>query len=227
RAVLLDEGIRTRHGARALHHRRDRARAQGADRGRQRRGQRQHLPGLPAGPEDRRVTAAAPALLVVDDDQVARELLAETLGREGCRVRVAGGGEEALRLAGAEPFDMALVDLRMPDVDGLAVLKKLARIQPDLPVVILTAFATIETAIQAVNAGAFDYLSKPFRMEEIKIVVRRTLDARRLARGPGRPPGTARSGGRAGASGGGSANPTRWWRSTSSSRGWRRSTRRC
>jgi two-component system response regulator AtoC len=128
------------------------------------------------------VTAAAPVLLVVDDDQVARELLAETLAREGYRVRVAGGGEEALRLAGAEPFDMALVDLRMPDLDGLGVLKQLAMIQPDLPVVILTAFATIETAIEAVNAGAFDYLSKPFRMEEIKIVVRRTLDARRLAR---------------------------------------------
>jgi DNA-binding NtrC family response regulator len=128
------------------------------------------------------VTAASPLLLIVDDDRVARELLAETLGREGYRVRVAGGGEEALRLAGAEPFDMALVDLRMPDVDGLAVLKQLAMIQPDLPVVILTAFATIETAIAAVNAGAFDYLSKPFRMEEIKIVVRRTLDARRLAR---------------------------------------------
>ena len=128
------------------------------------------------------MTAAAPVLLVVDDDQVARELLAETLAREGYRVRVAGGGEEALRLAGAEPFDMALVDLRMPDLDGLGVLKQLAMIQPDLPVVILTAFATIETAIEAVNAGAFDYLSKPFRMEEIKIVVRRTLDARRLAR---------------------------------------------
>ncbi len=128
------------------------------------------------------MTAASPLLLIVDDDQVARELLAEMLGREGYHVRVAGGGEEALRLAGAEPFDMALVDLRMPDVDGLAVLKQLAMIQPDLPVVILTAFATIETAIAAVSAGAFDYLSKPFRMEEIKIVVRRTLDARRLAR---------------------------------------------
>ena len=128
------------------------------------------------------MTAATPVLLVVDDDQVARELLAETLSREGYRVRVAGGGEEALRLAGAEPFDMALVDLRMPDLDGLGVLKRLAMIQPDLPVVILTAFATVETAIEAVNAGAFDYLSKPFRMEEIKIVVRRTLDARRLAR---------------------------------------------
>ena len=113
------------------------------------------------------MTAATPVLLVADDDQVARELLAETLSREGYRVRVAGGGQEALRLAGAEPFDMALVDLRMPDLDGLGVLKQLATIQPGLPVVILTAFATVETAIEAVNAGAFDYLSKPFRMEEV------------------------------------------------------------
>ncbi len=122
------------------------------------------------------------ALLIADDDQVARELLAEALGHEGYRVRVAAGGEECVRLAEAEPYDMALVDLRMPDLDGLAVLKRLAASQPDLPVVILTAFATIETAIEAVNAGAYDYLSKPFRMEEIKVVVRRTLEARRLAR---------------------------------------------
>src|SRR4029450_3229772 len=136
-----------------------RARAQGADRARQRRGQRQHLPRVPAGPEEPGVTAATPVLLVVDDDQVARELLAETLAREGYRVRVADGGEEALRLAGAEPFDMALVDLRMPDLDGLGVLKQLAMIQPDLPVVILTAFATVETAIEAVNPAAYDSLS--------------------------------------------------------------------
>ena len=123
-----------------------------------------------------------PALLVADDDQVARELLAEALGREGYRVRVAASGEECVRLAEAEPYDMALVDLRMPELDGLGVLKRLSLVQPDLPVVILTAFAAIETAIEAVNAGAYDYLSKPFRMEEIKVVVRRTLEARRLAR---------------------------------------------
>jgi DNA-binding NtrC family response regulator len=128
------------------------------------------------------VTATAAALLVADDDQVARELLAEALSREGYRVRVAAGGAECVRLAQAEPFDVALVDLRMPGLDGLQVLERLAVIQPDLPVVILTAFASIETAIKAVNAGAYDYLSKPFRMEEIKVVVRRTLEARRLAR---------------------------------------------
>ncbi|MBI4254938.1 MAG: sigma-54-dependent Fis family transcriptional regulator [Candidatus Rokubacteria bacterium] len=126
--------------------------------------------------------SATPALLVADDDQVARELLAEVLRREGYRVRIAAGGVDCLRLAEAEPFDVALVDLRMPDLDGLGVLKRLGAIQPGLPVVILTAFASIETAIEAVRAGAYDYLSKPFRMEEIKVVVRRTLEARRLAR---------------------------------------------
>ena len=125
-----------------------------------------------------------PSLLVADDDQVARELLGEALGREGYRVSVVASGEECVRLAESEPFDLALVDLRMPGLDGLDVLKRLAAIQPNLPVVILTAFAAIDTAIEAVNAGAFDYLSKPFRMEEIKIVVRRTLAARRHTSAP-------------------------------------------
>jgi two-component system, NtrC family, response regulator AtoC len=121
-----------------------------------------------------------PSLLVADDDQVARELLGEALGREGYRVSLVASGEECVRLAETEAFDAALVDLRMPGLDGLGVLKRLAAIQPGLPVVILTAFASIDTAIEAVNAGASDYLSKPFRMEEIKVVVRRTLSARRL-----------------------------------------------
>ncbi|MGH7278508.1 MAG: sigma-54-dependent transcriptional regulator [Candidatus Rokuibacteriota bacterium] len=124
----------------------------------------------------------APIVLVADDDPVARDLLVEVLEREGYRVRAAGGGQESLRLAEQEPFDLALIDLRMPDVDGLAVLKQLTAVQPDLPVLILTAFATIDTAIEAINAGACDYLSKPFRMEEIRLVVRRTLAAQRLVR---------------------------------------------
>ncbi len=125
---------------------------------------------------------APAAVLIADDDPVALELLAEVLTAEGYRVRTAPGGEECLRLAAAEPFDLAIVDLRMPRVDGLQVIRRLAAVQPGVPVLILTAFATIDTAIEAVREGAYDYLSKPFRMEEIKLVVRRTLDARRLAR---------------------------------------------
>jgi two-component system response regulator AtoC len=125
---------------------------------------------------------ATATLLVADDDPVARDLLVEVLAREGYRVRAAGGGEECLRLAEAEPFDLALVDLRMPDLDGLAVLHRLGKLSPPLPVLILTAFATMDTAVEAIRAGAYDYLSKPFRIEEIKAAVRRTLDAQRLGR---------------------------------------------
>jgi DNA-binding NtrC family response regulator len=125
---------------------------------------------------------APAAILIADDDPVALNLLAEVLGGEGYRVRAATGGAECVRLAEAEPFDLALVDLRMPDVDGLEVIRRLASVQPGVPVLILTAFATIDTAIEAIREGAYDYLSKPFRMEEIKLAVRRTLANRRLAR---------------------------------------------
>jgi two-component system response regulator AtoC len=125
----------------------------------------------------------APAtVLIADDDPVALDLLVEVLTGEGYRVRAAAGGAECLRLAASEPFDLAIVDLRMPEVDGLEVIRRLASVQPGIPVLILTAFATIDTAIEAIHEGAYDYLSKPFRMEEIKLVVRRTLEARRLAR---------------------------------------------
>jgi DNA-binding NtrC family response regulator len=125
---------------------------------------------------------AAPALLVADDDPVARDLLAEVLTGAGYHVRAATDGTECLRLAEAEPFDLALIDLRMPDLDGLQVLQRLGARQPPVPVVILTAFATIETAIQTIRAGAWDYLSKPFRIDEIKLVVAHALEAQRLVR---------------------------------------------
>jgi two-component system, NtrC family, response regulator AtoC len=124
---------------------------------------------------------APPAVLIADDDPVSVELLAEVLSKEGYRIRTAAGGPECLRLAEAEPFDLAIVDLRMPDVDGLQVVRRFASLQPRTPVLILTAFASIDTAIEAIREGAYDYLSKPFRMEELKIAVRRTLEARRLS----------------------------------------------
>jgi DNA-binding NtrC family response regulator len=123
---------------------------------------------------------AIPTILVADDDPVARDLLAEVLVKEGYDVRAAGSGRECLEQARAGPVELALVDLRMPDVDGLEVLRQLHGLHPGAPVLILTAFATIETAIDAIRAGAYDYLSKPFRMEEIRHVVRRALEQRRL-----------------------------------------------
>jgi two-component system response regulator AtoC len=125
---------------------------------------------------------AAPSVLVADDDAVARDLLVEVLVREGYRVRAAAGGEEAIRLAETEVFDLALIDLRMPDIDGLGVLARIRLLEPAPPVLILTAFATIETAIDAIRHGAYDYLSKPFRLDEIKLAAPRVLEAQRLGR---------------------------------------------
>jgi two-component system, NtrC family, response regulator AtoC len=125
---------------------------------------------------------AAASILVADDDAVARELLVEVLTREGYRVRAAAGGAEAIRAAESEVFDVALIDLRMPDVDGLAVLARIRALDPAPPVFILTAFAAIETTIEAIRQGAYDYLSKPFRVDEIKLAVRRVLETERLVR---------------------------------------------
>src|SRR5262245_41809383 len=128
------------------------------------------------------MSAPPAALLVADDDPVALALLAEVLVGEGYSVRAAPSGAECLRLAEAGPFDLAVVDLRMPDVSGLEVTRRLGALQPGVPVVILTAFATIDTAIEAIREGASDYLSKPFRMEQLILVFRRILESRRLAR---------------------------------------------
>ena len=122
------------------------------------------------------------SIVVADDDPVARDFLAEVLGAEGYRVRAAEGGAACVRLAEAEPVDLALVDLRMPDLDGLEVIRRLAVLRPPVPVLILTAFATIGTAIEAIRAGAWDYVSKPFRVDEIRLTVARALETQRLAR---------------------------------------------
>jgi DNA-binding NtrC family response regulator len=121
-------------------------------------------------------------ILVADDDPIARDLLVEVLARSGYEVVAAGSGKECIDRAAAIPIDLALVDLRMPDLDGLGVLRHLATVRPEAPVIIVTAFATMDTAIAAVRAGAYDFLSKPFKMEEIEVVVRRTLEHQRLAR---------------------------------------------
>ena len=123
----------------------------------------------------------APAtLLIADDDPVALALLAEVLAGEGYVVRAASGGAACLELAAREPVELAIVDLRMPDMDGLEVIRRLAVIRPGIPIIILTAFAGIDTAIEAIRSGATDYLSKPFRMEQITIAVRRILESKRL-----------------------------------------------
>lgn len=125
-------------------------------------------------------TPRSGAILVVDDEEIMREILEALLTREGYTVRLAASGEEGLALARSQPFDAAIVDIMMPGLNGIATLDELKRFDEDLAVVIITAFASVESAISAMKAGAFDYITKPFKNDEVLVVVRNALERRRL-----------------------------------------------
>ena len=120
------------------------------------------------------------SILVVDDEDIMREILEALLTREGYDVRLAASGEEGLELAKSAPFDAAIVDVMMPGIDGIATLDELKKIDDDLPVLMITAFASVETAISAMKRGAFDYITKPFKNDEVLVVVRNALERRQL-----------------------------------------------
>src|ERR1700733_6646174 len=119
-------------------------------------------------------------VLVIDDEEIMREILETLLTREGYDVRLASSGAEGLELARAIPFDAAIVDIMMPGIDGIATLDELKRIDEDLAVLIITAYGSIESVVSAMKAGAFDYITKPFKNEEVMVVVRNAMERRRL-----------------------------------------------
>ena len=119
-------------------------------------------------------------ILVVDDEEIMREILETLLTREGYEVKLASSGNEGLEMARALPFDAAIVDIMMPGLDGIATLDELKRIDEDLTVIIITAYASVESAISAMKAGAFDYITKPFKNEEVLVKVRSAMERRRL-----------------------------------------------
>ena len=119
-------------------------------------------------------------ILVIDDEEIMREILDTLLTREGYEVRLASSGAEGLEIARALPIDVALVDIMMPGLDGIATLDELKRIDEDLAVIMITAYASIESAISAMKAGAFDYISKPFKNDEVLVVIRNAMERRRL-----------------------------------------------
>jgi len=124
--------------------------------------------------------ARSGSVLVIDDEEVMREILEALLTREGYRVKVASSGEEGLELARGTSFDAAIVDVMMPGIDGITTLEALKKIDEDLPVVMVTAFASVETAISAMKRGAFDYVTKPFKNDEVVLVVRNAVERRQL-----------------------------------------------
>ncbi len=114
-------------------------------------------------------------ILVVDDDQGMREFLEILLAREGYEVSSATGGKEAIGLCKRNKFDLAITDLKMPRVDGIDVLKSIKEISPETMVILITAFASGETAVAAMKEGAYDYLEKNFDVEDLKTVIKDAL----------------------------------------------------
>jgi two-component system response regulator PilR (NtrC family) len=119
-------------------------------------------------------------VLVVDDERSMRELLAIMLKQEGHDVVLADGGAQAAEALKREAFDLVITDLRMRDVDGLAVLRSAKEYSPETVVLVITAFASTETAVEAMKLGAYDYITKPFKMDEIKLTIANALERKRL-----------------------------------------------
>src|SRR6266702_3025012 len=119
-------------------------------------------------------------ILVVDDEKSMRDLLSITLGKEGYDVLTAAGGEPAIETLHRDSVDAVITDLRMPKVDGLQVLRAAKGISPDTAVIMITAVASTETAVEAMKLGAYDYITKPFKLDEVNLIVRNALERKRL-----------------------------------------------
>lgn len=121
-------------------------------------------------------------ILIVDDEQSMRDFLSIMLKKEGYDVHVAGNGADAVKLIHAEIFDLVITDVKMPQMDGIGVLKVVKEMSPETIVIMITAFATTETAVEAMKLGAYDYIIKsaPFKVDEIKLIIEKALEKRSL-----------------------------------------------
>lgn len=119
-------------------------------------------------------------ILVVDDEQSMRDFLAIMLKKEGHEVVTAMNGSDAIKAIQSEIFDLVITDIKMPGTDGLEVLKTIKEISPETVVIMVTAFATAETAVEAMKLGAYDYIIKPFKVDELKLVINNSLEKRFL-----------------------------------------------
>jgi len=130
---------------------------------------------LSASPSDK------PRVLVVDDEKFIRDILADFLSLEGYEVRTAQDGSAAITELRNAPYDLVITDLKMPKLGGLDLLKEISSAYPETQTIIMTGFGTVETAIDAMKQGAYDYILKPFKAEQIVHIVQRGIEKRRLA----------------------------------------------
>ncbi len=119
-------------------------------------------------------------ILLVDDEKDLLEWLSVVLEKEGYSVRCAVSGEEALKIFSAEPFDMIITDIRMTPVNGIELLRQVKNHNPEIIVLMITAYASVETAIKALRYGAYDYLIKPFKLDDIKLIIKKAFSQKRI-----------------------------------------------
>jgi two-component system cell cycle response regulator len=126
-----------------------------------------------------------PKILVVDDEEVVCRFLKRVLDGGRREVEVCNGGQEAIARLETESFDLVITDLKMPGVDGMAVLARAKQLDPLCEVVVITAYASVESAVEVMKLGAYDYISKPFNVDRIRLVVDKALEKRRLLQAAG------------------------------------------
>src|SRR5947209_5701153 len=124
----------------------------------------------------------AGSVLIVDDEPLIRDTLSEYLTQEGFAVATSASGEEAVGLAERHRFDAALCDVHLPGIDGVELLDRLLRLNPETFVLLITAYATVESAVDAFHRGAHDYLMKPILLDEVSAKLRRLLATRDVFR---------------------------------------------
>ena len=122
------------------------------------------------------------AILLIDDEKSIRNVLKDILQHEGYRIEEAADGEQGLQKLASQPFDLVLCDIKMPKMDGLEVLQQIMQLQPDVPVIMISGHGTIETAVDAVKKGAFDFIAKPPDLNRLLITIRNALDKNTLVK---------------------------------------------
>jgi len=121
-----------------------------------------------------------PSILIVDDDEVMQETLSDVLRKRGYEIFSVGSGNGALPMIKKNVIDLVLLDMRLPDIDGLEVLKKIKEFDTEILVIMMTAYSDVQTAVSAMKSGAYDYINKPFELEELKLLIEKGLEMKSL-----------------------------------------------
>ena len=124
-------------------------------------------------------TTQTASILVVDDEENTREGLSKILTKEGYAVEMAANGKEAIGVLKRQSFDLVITDMRMPLMDGFEVLREIKKMDEEVGVIMITAYGEVESYLEAMNMGAFEYINKPVRVNELKRVITKVLEVRR------------------------------------------------